>query len=752
MKKLNSNEFHEIKNSYYNKNDINVNLWDLEGSNFFIDKNIKKNESKRNYNLVTLKNKNKSISSKKTSKNIKSMKIKNKSTHLSFVKYNNILDKKFNKNEKDKSEFNSKRKKGKYNSFLDYNNKKSNFENNLNNEYKKRAKKRTNYSMDYSRNEILNISNIFSINNDLLNKNQRINNSLLIDTLNNKIDIKQDKTNNNISNIKDNKNIASNKYSNSSNKREKENFTENNINKNDNFNIRNIKNINQNLYNNLIKKKKDLKLNAENINSQKKIKKTSISKRTKESAEKYTNYLYKRKIFTQDYELQSRLKKEKDESEAQKELAQCTFKPRLYSNKYNNKIKSKQNNHKNKSIYEKNSQWSNNLKIKRENERKKKLIKEKEGCTFIPQLSTLPKYKNTKKSISNREIMGEENYYNKMKKARKMKEEKKKGKDLVEKYDDRKKRNETLPRSIVTFANFNLGKNEATEENMAETDNNKNNNINNLNKLKKESYSFINNISDLNISENIINNELSERSLNNNLNNLNCNNNSFIYSNNIPNKQISLGNLEMSNKRMNNINIDTSKFINEKIILNKKSESSKNKINSPIIYDIYNDNLVKANNKMNEKMKIFNSKNQYQRENNYDFDNNYIDDKFFHKNKPNNINNTNLLNPTINYEEKGQEKEYPNNSTGTVTKANSILSLQKKSTHSLPDRPGNMDNLFCYNLNDYRFGKESNNNIINNNRLINDNLQDEDFIRQKKLLMNELHNLSNYEEDSNYDY
>ena len=40
-----------------------------------------------------------------------SLKIKNKSTHLSFVKYNNILDKKFNKNEKDKSEFNSKRKK-----------------------------------------------------------------------------------------------------------------------------------------------------------------------------------------------------------------------------------------------------------------------------------------------------------------------------------------------------------------------------------------------------------------------------------------------------------------------------------------------------------------------------------------------------------------------------------------------------------------------------------------------------------------
>ena len=49
-------------------------------------------------------------------------------------------------------------------------------------------------------------------------------------------------------------------------------------------------------------------------------------------------------------------------------------------------------------------------------------MKEKEGCTFIPQISTLPKYKNKKKSISNREIIGEENYYNKMKKARKMKE------------------------------------------------------------------------------------------------------------------------------------------------------------------------------------------------------------------------------------------------------------------------------------------------------------------------------------------
>ena len=746
MKKFNSNEFHEIKKYYYNKNDINVNLWDLEGSNFFIDKNIKKNEQKIDYNQVTLKNKSNSISSKKIYKNIKSLKIKNKSTHSSFVKYNNIIDKKFVKNDKDKSLLNSRRKNKKYNSFFDYGYKKNSFENYLNDAYKKKAKKRFNYSVDYSRNEISNISKLFSNNNDLLNKNQRINCSLLIDTLNNKTDNMQKKNNNNISNLKNNKNITSIKYS-SSNKREKTN-TENNINKNINFNIRNIKNINQSLYNNLIKKKKDLKLNDENINSQKSRKKTPTTKRTKENAEKYTNYLYKRKIFTQDYELQNKIKKEKEESEAQKELAQCTFKPRLYSNKYNNKIQSKKSNQKNKSIYEKNSQWSNKLKLKRENERKKKLMKEKEGCTFIPQISTLPKYKNKKKSISNREIIGEENYYNKMKKARKIMEEKKKGKDLVEKYDERKKRNETLPRSIVTFGNFNLDKIEASEESINPNNNNNNNNIN---YLKKENYSFKNNISDLNINENIINNESSERTINNNLNNLNFNNNSFIYDNNIPNKQISLGNLDISNKKNNNINIDTSKFINEKIILNKKSESSKNKINSSIIYDIYNGNLVKTKDKINERMKIINSKNQYQRENNYDFDNNYFDEKFFNKNKLNSINNSNFLNPTINYEEKGQERENPNNSTGTVTKANSIVSLQKKSTHSLPDRPGNMDNLFCYNLNDYRFDKEKENNIINN-KLINDNLQDEEFIRQKKLLMNELHNLSNYEEDSNYDY
>ena len=748
MKKLNSNDFHEIKQSQYNKHDININLWDLVGSTFYVDKNINENDSRRDYNHTTINSKNKSISSKNISKDIKAMKIKNKSNHSSYVKYNNIIDKKNIKNEKSKSVANNKKIKLKNNSFFVNKYEKNSFENNLKEEYKKRARKRFNYSVDYSRNETPNMALLFSNNNDLYNKNQRVNSSLLIDTFNNKTDNKKNIINDKISSLKNNKNKFSIKYKNS-NKKEKSNFTENNINNNNNFNIRNVKNINQSLYNNLIKKRKELKLNSDNVSSNQNRKKSTVTKRSIENAEKYTNYLYKKKIFSHDYELQNKLKKEKEEKEAQKELVQCTFKPRLYTNKYNNRIQSQKKDHKNKSVYEKNSQWSNNLKKKKENELKKKLNKEKEGCTFNPQLTTLPKYKNKKNSVSSREIIGEENYYNKMKKARQIKEEKKKGNDLVEKYDERKKKKETLPRSVVTFGNFNLEQNEISNENM-------NNNIINFNNnnLKLDKFSFKNNISDININENIINNDISERSMNNYNNNLNLNNNYFAFSNSISNKQTSMGNLDIPNKINNDININTNQLINDRIILNKKSESSKNKINQAIYYDINKGSSEKkSNNIIKDKMNNINSNNKYQRENNYDFDNNYLDEKFLNKNKYNAINNINFLNPTIHYEEKEkeQEKENTNNSTGTVTKASSIISLQKKSTHSLPDRPGHIENLLNFNLNEYKIEKTKDTNNAINNKNINDNLQDEDFIRQKKMLMNELHNWSNYDEDSNFE-
>ena len=205
-------------------------------------------------------------------------------------------------------------------------------------------------------------------------------------------------------------------------------------------------------------------------------------------------------------------------------------------------------------------------------------------------------------------------------------------------------------------------------------------------------------------------------------------------------------NLELSDKKDNDLNINTNKFNHDKINIRQKSESSKNKINSSINFNMNSGNKNEINNnKINE--------NLYQRDSNYDFDNNYIEDKFRNKIKANINNNINFINPSIHYEEKEHEKENMNISTGTVTKANSIVSLQKKSTHSLPDRPNNIENLFNFNINENKFEKHYDDNILNKNinLKINNNLQDEEFIRQKKLLMNELHNWSNYDEESNGD-
>ena len=731
MSKLNLNGYKEIESSDYNRHDFNVNLWDFQGSNFFVDKNFNENESKRGLVNTTINSKNKSTSLKHINNGIKSMKAKNRAINSSYINYKNIIDKKNIKNGKNKNDFNSRKNKMKHNSFAGRKYDKNLFGNNINEEYKKKVKKRFNYSVDYSRNETSHMTTLLS-KNELFNKNNRLNGSLLIKSLNNKVNNRLNNAYTNISSIKNSKLNISSKLNNS-NKREKA-TKNNNIKKN--LNIRNVRNMNQNLYNNFMKKRKELKLTPE-LNSNKLIRKKSIvTRREIENAEKYTNNLYKKKIFTHNYELQNKLKKEKAQEEEKKELSQCTFKPKLYSNKYNNRIQSQKNNHKNKSIYEKNSLWSNNLKEKKKKEIVKKMDKELQGCTFTPQISILPKYINKRNSISNREIIGEENYYNKMKKARKIKEEKKKGNDLVEKYDERMKKKDALPRSIVTFGNFNLEKSELSEES---TNNNNNisdiSNINNsnINNLKLERYSFKNSLNNLNNNNlKIINDEMSERSINKN----------YKISNSISNKQILTNNLKLSDRKINNLNINTDKFINEHLNLNKKSESSKNKINPSIIFSI---NSGLNNNKIKE--------NLYQRDSNYDFDNNYTEDKFRNKIKSNFINNINFLNPSIHYEDKEHEKENVNISTGTVTKANSIVSLQKKSTHSLPDRPNNIEETFNFNLYENKFEKNQDYNIFNKNININinNNLQDAEFLRQKKLLMNELHNWSNYDEDSNGD-
>ena len=730
MNNLNSNEFNEMQSSENNRHDFNVNLWDFEGSNFFVDKNFNGNNSKRGLVTATINSKNKSTSSKNITKSIKTMKNKYRSINSSYVNYKNIINGKNIKSEKNKSDFNSKKMKMKHNSFVGRKYEKNLFGNNINEEYKKRVKKRFNYSVDYSRNDTPHMTTLLSNKNELFNKNNRLNGSLLIESLNNKTNNKLNNAYTNISSLKNSKNSSS-KFNNS-NKKEKSNSTD--INAKKNLNIRNVRNMNQNLYNNFMKKRKELKITPEKITQKQTRKKSVVSKREIENAEKYTNNLYKKKIFTHNYELQNKLKKEKAQEEEKKELSQCTFKPKLYSNKYNTRIQSQKNNHKNKSIYEKNSQWSNNLKEKKKKEIVKKMDKELQGCTFTPQISTLPKYINKRNSVSNREIIGEENYYNKMKKARKIKEEKKKGNDLIEKYDERMKKKDMLPRSIVTFGNFNLEKSEMSEESL-----NNNNIINinnaNFNNMMLDRYSFKNTLNNINNNNlNVINNDLSERTINNN----------FKIPTSISTKEIMSNNLELSDKKDNDLNINTNKFNHDKINIRQKSESSKNKINPSINFNMNSGNKNEINNnKINE--------NLYQRDSNYDFDNNYIEDKFRNKIKANINNNINFINPSIHYEEKEHEKENMNISTGTVTKANSIVSLQKKSTHSLPDRPNNIENLFNFNINENKFEKHYDDNILNKNIniKINNNLQDEEFIRQKKLLMNELHNWSNYDEESN---
>ena len=732
MNNLNSNEFNEMQSSENNRHDFNVNLWDFEGSNFFVDKNFNGNNSKRGLVTATINSKNKSTSSKNITKSIKTMKNKYRSINSSYVNYKNIINRKNIKSEKNKSDFNSKKMKMKHNSFVGRKYEKNLFGNNINEEYKKRVKKRFNYSVDYSRNDTPHMTTLLSNKNELFNKNNRLNGSLLIESLNNKTNNKLNNAFTNISSLKNSKNSSS-KFNNS-NKKEKSNSTD--INAKKNLNIRNVRNMNQNLYNNFMKKRKELKITPEKITQKQTRKKSVVSKREIENAEKYTNNLYKKKIFTHNYELQNKLKKEKAQEEEKKELSQCTFKPKLYSNKYNTRIQSQKNNHKNKSIYEKNSQWSNNLKEKKKKEIVKKMDKELQGCTFTPQISTLPKYINKRNSVSNREIIGEENYYNKMKKARKIKEEKKKGNDLIEKYDERMKKKDMLPRSIVTFGNFNLEKSEMSEESL-----NNNNIINinnaNFNNMMLDRYSFKNTLNNINNNNlNVINNDLSERTINNN----------FKIPTSISTKEIMSNNLELSDKKDNDLNINTNKFNHDKINIRQKSESSKNKINPSINFNMNSGNKNEINNnKINE--------NLYQRDSNYDFDNNYIEDKFRNKIKANINNNINFINPSIHYEEKEHEKENMNISTGTVTKANSIVSLQKKSTHSLPDRPNNIENLFNFNINENKFEKHYDDNILNKNIniKINNNLQDEEFIRQKKLLMNELHNWSNYDEESNGD-
>ena len=209
MNNLNSNEFNEMQSSENNRHDFNVNLWDFEGSNFFVDKNFNGNNSKRGLVTATINSKNKSTSSKNITKSIKTMKNKYRSINSSYVNYKNIINRKNIKSEKNKSDFNSKKMKMKHNSFVGRKYEKNLFGNNINEEYKKRVKKRFNYSVDYSRNDTPHMTTLLSNKNELFNKNNRLNGSLLIESLNNRTNNKLNNAYTNISILKNSKNSSS---------------------------------------------------------------------------------------------------------------------------------------------------------------------------------------------------------------------------------------------------------------------------------------------------------------------------------------------------------------------------------------------------------------------------------------------------------------------------------------------------------------------------------------------------------------
>ena len=146
MFKQNSNELSGIQILNNNKNDINVNLWDLDGSSFFADNNnnnlestgtfkdTEANNNINNINIIYSKNEQ-NLDLNLPIRNPTQNKSKNKSVNTSFIKeYNAPLDKRnLIKNNLSKNSINNtKKNKMKNNSFSHNYNLNDSFSNNFN--------------------------------------------------------------------------------------------------------------------------------------------------------------------------------------------------------------------------------------------------------------------------------------------------------------------------------------------------------------------------------------------------------------------------------------------------------------------------------------------------------------------------------------------------------------------------------------------------------------------------------------------
>ena len=229
-----------------------------------------------------------------------------------------------------------------------------------------------------------------------------------------------------------------------------------------------------------------------------KINKKEIKKKkTNEKVNEYIYNLYKRPIASNDYEKLKRLKKLKDEEKAKEELSQCTFKPQLYSNKYNKKIDSNSN-HQN--VYDKQNKWLNSKNEKLEKKYEKKVNKEMENCSFNPKINKMPDFNKNQFKSTNREMLEQEIYYSRIKNARRKSQEIEKKNDLIAKYDARKKREENCKFTFYNNNNNNNNNNYIYENNnnkikfsSAEKNKNKKNNIMNMFNAELNNDDIINN-------------------------------------------------------------------------------------------------------------------------------------------------------------------------------------------------------------------------------------------------------------------
>ena len=260
---------------------------------------------------------------------------------------------------------------------------------------------------------------------------------------------------------------------------------------------------------------------------QNKLNKKEIKKKkTKDEVNEHLYNLYKRPIASNDYEKLKRLKKLKDEEKAKEELSQCTFKPQLYSNKYNKKIDSNSN-HQN--VYDKQNKWLNSKNEKLEKKYEKKVNKEMENCSFNPKINKMPDFNKKQIKSTNREMLEQEMYYSRIKNARRKSQEIEKKNDLIAKYDARKKREENCKFTFYNNNNNNNNNNYIYENNnnkikfsSAEKNKNKKKNIMNMFNAELNNNDDINNSND---SDNIENKNI------NSCDNL-INGNNFTFENN----------------------------------------------------------------------------------------------------------------------------------------------------------------------------------------------------------------------------